>query len=244
MIGVYVRALKEKIHGTPEQAARRAHDHGLTMVPILACWQSPKGTALSNGKTAERIIRYAEAFEAAGVDPWLWGYPWATRIDEYVDRIQGLMHRARGLFFGHISDPELGLKPRDGRTREQCEAAALQLSEISDMVTSYGMAAGPPDLPWTQLAAVHPPRLPAIGSPQFYKTPPADIPRGLDAWERCGFDGLVPSVPAYGPYSKGELDGYLAGLAPRSRGFLVWSWRQMDALEWRTVAQWSERFRG
>lgn len=243
VIGIYIRALRESIHGTPAEAAKKAADHGLTVAPILACWQTAKGTAYSNGRDGARILRYAEAFAKTGIEPWIWGYPWAPRIQVYEARITSLIRAGAGLIRGHLADPELGLKWQDGRAWVQCQRAALEINRGSIAITSYGMAAGHRNFPWEALAKIRPPKLPMIGSPQFYKTPPKDVRRGLQAWHEYGFHPLIPSVPAYGPYSRGALDGYIENLAPYSAGFLVWSWRQMNADEWKTVAKWALRFR-
>jgi hypothetical protein len=92
-VGVYIRGLSVNRQGTPKAAAKKAKDHGVSFVPILAIWQNKDNTLFSNGRGADLIIKYAEAFKAAGIDPWIWGYPWAGKHTEYVDRMSAVTEK-------------------------------------------------------------------------------------------------------------------------------------------------------
>lgn len=189
-IGIYLRALKP-MSETPKQAAKIAKDNGVSFVAIYVVQQD-----ISNGKPRTLTInqpadvqRYAEAFATAGVTPWIWGYPWAEREAEFVEKMSAA---TSGNIVGWILDPELGYKWKGGGTKAgqkeadlnapaptgtqaaQRKAAKLLVSKCLDTmtekhnigVTSYGMASYHPPFPWAEFCV-------GWGSPQLYEVEPA-----------------------------------------------------------------------
>lgn len=75
-VGIYMRAIDQKTHGTPAQAAKKAKDNGVNFVAIMSCWQDMHEGKFRNLETNRRrdtIQRYSEAFLLEGIDPWIWG---------------------------------------------------------------------------------------------------------------------------------------------------------------------------
>lgn len=266
-IGFYARTLSEATHGTPKAMAARLRDHGARWVAFLACWQDRSGP----GKTfAERTPRrdvhdrYVAACREAGLDVWLWGFPWIGHEDAYVDALERHMTPAiRGL----LHDPEVSYRdkskapPKGSRgqadvvegdadsTTSRAAAGARRLIELDRKlvlerglapsgITSYGVAQFHA-MPWAELAAGG-----AWGSPQLYSVGDELVESGLEGWMARGFSTLLPSVPTYGPNSGAKLDAHLARFVREGRptidGFAVWSYQQTGGSEWKTLARWAE----
>jgi hypothetical protein len=207
------------------------------------------------------IKRYADAFATAGINPWIWGYPWAGREQEFVDLMGKSMN---GNILGWILDPELGYKWKGGGTKAgqkeatanaeaptgsqaamRAAAAALVKGSLDALtekhglgVTSYGMAGYHKNLPWTEFGA-------GWGSPQLYEVSPQEIDAGIASWRELGWDHIAPSVPAFGSKSGAKLHDFLSSLVDGNEaisGFVVWSWRSISPDEWRVFARWSDWF--
>jgi len=119
--------------------------------------------------------------------------------------------------------------------RKACADLKLQPSGI----TSYGMADWHA-LPWDILADGGR----TWGSPQLYTVTAAQVDAGLRSWDKHHFGGLVPSVPGYGENSGPKLDEHLAkfvdgGDEPTIDGFLVWSYQQVNGVEWAILKKWA-----
>ena len=241
-IGVYARELSVAQMGTPTEAAEKAAKYGLAFVPMLCCWQERNSTARRNSKD---LKAYAEAFTAAGVEPWIWGYPWAGRENEFLAATEASIESMAGLCRGVILDPELGYQFKSSsEMRARLGAVSLVAGTINLLnesmglgTTSYGGAHVQARFPWVEFRA-------GFGSPQFYTAERADMALGLARWGELYTD-LIPSIPAYGPNSGLALDAYLRLIGDRVpatsalRGFIAWSWPQMGPVEWSTLARWS-----
>lgn len=272
-IGVYCRSLTPTTHGTPAQLARRLSSTGCTFVAFLACWQDRSGP----GKTIRQVVpprdtlrAYADACKLAGVDVWLWGFPWIGRESDYMQAMTSAAASISGGVRGFIHDPEVSYRdksaPRaplasrgqgeavdaapeaDGSRTARCAQTLLELDAQARAslrldpsgITSYGMADWH-SLPWRQLAGDGG----LWGSPQLYTVTPAQVDAGLASWRDRGFRRLLPSVPTYGPNSGAKLDAHLArfvdgGGEPTIDGFLVWSYQQTGREEWATLERWAE----
>jgi hypothetical protein len=256
-IGVYIRGLQEKIHGTPKQAAKKARDHGVSFVVILACWQDMmRGTKIvrtlrSNHSSFSRKTRlnaYVSAFTEKGIDVWLWGYPWGGHEDSFVRAMKDATLFCNGQIKGWLLDPEIGYKWSRRtimtRTEQAQKLMNLTLDAMDESlglgITSYGVAKGHPNFPWNIFSQY------GFGSPQLYNLNNIMIKRGLEQWKKHGWSHLAPSVQAFGAKDEEKLDGYL-GLfnkldRPPSEAFIFWSWRQLSNLEWHTIKKWSVYF--
>lgn len=262
-VGIYLRALKP-MSETPKRAAQIAKDSGVSFVAIYVVQQD-----ISNGKPRTLTInqpadvqRYTEAFATAGVTPWIWGYPWAGREDEFVAK----MHAATsGNIVGWILDPELGYKwkgsgtkagqkeadpnapaPTGSQAGQRAAAKKLVVGCLDAMtekhnigVTSYGCLAYHKNYPAAEFCV-------GWGSPQLYDVSPAEITRGLADWRKLGFGHIIPSVPAFGAKSGAALHDFLSCFVDGTEnidGFLVWSWPQLATDEWRVLARWADWFK-
>lgn len=227
--GIYIRQIKESIHGTPEKLAQEAESLNLAFVPILVIWQDLGVTKTINSKL---LSEYATALAEVGVEPWIWGYPWVGREEQFIERIQWAIEQ--GPCRGVLIDPELGYQfkvasedeVRKG-ARRLCEGVIDCLNESMNVgVTSYGAAHVQRRFPWDHFCM-------GFGSPQFYTATEEQIKRGVASWREHGWITLIPSVPLYGPNSGRKLGPYLDVIKSVTdiEGFLFWSWRQVGAGE-------------
>lgn len=274
-IGLYARTLSVPTHGTPAQMAKRCRDVGVSFVAFLGCWQDKSGpgrTLKQRVPDAKQTRGYVEALKNAGVEVWLWGFPWLDHELTYMEAMRAVAVGVGGVR-GFIHDPEVSYRDRaiaraDKASRGQGEAVdaqpegtalstaraaqnllTLDAQAIADLklapsgITSYGMADWHP-LPWRQLAADGR----VWGSPQLYTVTPKQVDQGLASWRAKGFSTLLPSVPTYGENAGANLDAHLArfvdgGGEPTIDGFLIWSWQQTGGVEWKTLAKWAEMLR-
>lgn len=269
-IGFYARTLSESTHGTPKAMAKRLVDHGATWVAFLACWQDRSGPGKAFVQREPRRAvhdRYVEACAAAGLEVWLWGFPWLGHEDAYLDAmrrhvtpaIRGLLHDPEVSYRDKRKSPPKGsrgqadvLEGDDDSTETRVVERARALIRgdaalVDDLglrpsgITSYGVAQFHA-LPWAELSAGG-----AWGSPQLYSIGDALVDSGLAGWKARGFSTLLPSIPTYGPNSGAQLDSHLARFVREGRptidGFAVWSYQQTGGTEWRTLARWAEMLR-
>jgi len=267
-VGIYLRATGPM--PPPKQAAKTAKDAGVSFVAFYVVQQDvskgkPRTTMITS---VEDVKRYGDAFATAGINPWLWGYPWAGREDEFVDKMKAA---TTGNVVGWILDPELGYKWKGSGTRAgQKEAdpdappptgskAAMQaavatlmdksLGALADKhglgVTSYGMADYHKNFPWAEFVASENFEAAGWGSPQLYDVSPDQIDQGIASWRALGWTHLVPSVPAFGTKSGAKLHDFLSSFVDGSEaisGFIVWSWPQISPDEWRVFRRWADWF--
>ena len=205
--GIYIRALDPNVHGLPAQAAKKAKDHGVSFVAIMACWQDiqdGKFRQVDANRRNDTMKRYSEAFKKEGIDPWIWGYPWAGHEDAYIESMFNAWVPGVTVGMGH--DPELGSKwstkaaPKGRTMRGQPEAITgvaasgsqqvrrgqadkvmhLTLQQLPEgggyFTTSYGIARYHKNFPWKEYM-----QFGAI-SPQLYEEDLPAIDGAIDEW--------------------------------------------------------------
>lgn len=235
-LGVYIRAITMS-YGGSRAVAKKAKDNGLTFVPIMTIWQEANKTKLINTR---QLQDYAEALTEVGVEPWIWGYPWVGKEDEFVDRIVWADDVCNGLLRGIIIDPELGYQfksscevhARDGATKLVHETIDAMDEGMDAGTTSYGAYHLQGRFPREEFCL-------GFGSPQFYTATGGQIDAGMECWKKY-FDEIVPSIPAYGKNSEHHLPTYLDKIGPCD-GYIFWSWPQMSEIEWNLCRELSER---
>ena len=220
-VGVFTRALREQIVGTPQAMVERCQRLGLSFIPMLACWQDARGITTSND---EALAPYAKALADAKIDSWLWGYPCAGGEETFVT---ALVSRAKSIGArGVILDPEVSYKRRPDAMRALVARTLDALDESLEVgFTSFGLPAFHPTFPWKEAAAL------GWGCPQDYDGTLAQTLASIDAWEALGWESLVPALPTYGPGSAPQpLDAAVDALVarPSVRGLVFWSWNQLD----------------
>jgi hypothetical protein len=239
-IGIYIRGLNKKKQGTPKAAAKKAKDHGVSFVAIMACWQDEKNgkprQLNSNGKDPALIQQYADAFLDAGIQPWLWGFPAAGREEQYIDRFAHVTEVCDNTIAGWIHDPELFYKwkrkskakadktmrgqpeytgkivePKGSPAYIKAGAHKLVRLSIDGINESMGLA-----ITSYGMAPGHK-NFPwnafggvGFGSPQLYSVGPKDIDRGIRAWRNHGWNTIIPSVPAFGKNSGAKMHDHLS----------------------------------
>jgi hypothetical protein len=232
-VGIYVRNISRRIHGSPDDMAANARLHGVDFVALQCAWQTDDGKEHRDSNEGD-LEDYAAALLAKGVEVGVWGYPHddPQRIAEFTERCEEAMDQAQASFL--LIDPE---KPYKGNR----DAAAALVGDVVPMcarrgvqigVTSYGITSYHRTMPWQELGGV------GFGSPQLYSVSKRGIRRGMNEWRAAGWSHLLPSVPAYGTYAGRKLRRRLEdyGDVP---GVIVWSWRQLDGREWQALAAYS-----
>ena len=235
--GVFARWITERQYGTPTQAARRASDHGLSWVGLMAL-------GLVGSPSRERVhpvevlADYAQAFREAGVEVWVWFFPLADDPERAADLAGRALQATGGR--GLILDVEKPYGGNVGACRRLVAASLDQLGEDQGIaVTSYPLARYHRPMPWSAMVA-------GTGMPQTYTIAPHLARVAVEEWRARGHTSIVPIGPAYGPNSEGRLMtylrlAYLEDGVPTIDGIGIWSWPQMSSSEWRTlerVASW------
>lgn len=235
--GVFLRTLTRRRYGTPTQAAKKAADHGLSWVALMAI-------GLVGDPPSERfaglgpIADFGQAFREAGVDPWVWFFPLAVDPERAAKAAGKALSACRGL--GLILDVE---RPYSGRPAACSRLMRASLDELGEdqgiATTSYPLARFHPAMPWEEMVV-------GTGMPQTYTVPSASARRAVAEWRARGHTSIVPVGPAYGPRSEGRLMNYLRAAylddgVPMVDGIGVWSWPQVSLREWKLlerVAGW------
>ena len=238
--GMFLRTLTTRIYGTPEQAARKAKEHGLRWVALMALglrgsdaheWVHP----------VEPLADYAAAFREAGIDVWVWFFPRADEPEQAAAVAGAALTACEGA--GLILDIEKPYRGRVEACRRLVRASLDQLDERQGIaVTSYPLERYHRTLPWAEMVA-------GAGMPQTYRILPTSARRAVHEWRERGHASIVPVGPAFGPNSGSKLlrylsEAYLDGGVPIIDGLGLWSWPQMSRAEWRVLEQVSGWFEG
>lgn len=235
-VGAYVRNITERSHGTPETMAAKMKAAGLSWACLQASWQTDDGKTHRESNESH-LAPYAAALQAAGVEVWLWGYPHADRVEEFVADIVEDAVRVGAV--GVLVDPEKPFKDRPDAAEALAHAVARKAwldHGLGHGVTSYGMTRWHPTMPWAIMGGL------GFGSPQLYTVSDRFVSKGIDDWKAAGWARIVPSVAAYGPFSKDRLGKRLEVFAPLCSAMVIWSWELMDKNEQKTVRRFAERW--
>lgn len=233
--GVYIRTLKHC--GTPEQAVATAKEAGLNFVVIGSIWISRRvwaaGAVVGRrfNKTAD-LERYSKAFRDAGIEVWVWGYPYPGRERQFVDQMiaDALTTGAVGL----ILDPEKPYRKKHAQAdmlmqmlRPEIERLGLALG-----VTSYGSIWYFKNFPWREFAQIPG----TFASPQIYDNdnnfPASHSHKSFRMYQEAGFGEIVMSAPGYNKTTEQWIrlvNRYPAG----TRGIIVWDWSNLRLRKWR-----------
>ncbi len=265
-VGMYVRRITKRSHGTPEEAAKKASDHGLKWVSLLCAWQDKRGSQNRDIRYNESsLCDYAQAFKEAGLVTYVWGFPRAGWEDEFCDHVlwatkcdhvDGVMLDPEIFYKWKRKKPEVVSRGMRGtkeaiegievkgsqdwaeyRARKLCRGTIVQLTEKHGLgITSYGIPAYHSNFPWTTFGGT------GWGSPQLYSVGQDLVDIGIKQWIKLGWDVLLPSVPTFGINSGRGLQEHLDRFRdhPSIRGVIAWSWKQTDPAEWRTLERFAD----
>jgi len=199
-VGVFLRTLSRRRTGTPTQAAKKAADHGLSWVALMAMGlvgDPPRERVQGLGPIAD----CGQAFREAGVEPWVWFFPLAVDPEAATAAAGRALEACRGR--GLILDVERPYARRPVACRRLVSASLDQLGEDQGIATtSYPLARFHPAMPWEEMVV-------GTGMPQTYTISPASARRAVAEWRERGHTSIVPVGPAYGPRSEGRLLSYL-----------------------------------
>ncbi len=231
--GVFARWLNRRQYGTPAQAAKRARDHGLSWVALMAIGLVGR-PARERAHPVQILADYAQAFREAGVEVWVWFFPLADDPEGAAQVAGRALVAAQGR--GLVLDVE---KPYSGDVAACRRLVGASLDELGEdqgiAVTSYPLARIHRRMPWEEMVA-------GTGMPQTYTIAPSLARRAVREWRRRGHTSVVPLGPAYGPRSAGRLLPYLRAAylddgVPTVDGLGIWSWPQLSRAEWKTLEQ-------
>jgi len=249
-IGVYIRGIK-KSRNNPYEIADHLTTHGISFAVFMVIWQeaTTKNSRFVNTKV---LAEWSKIFHEAGIETWIWGYPWCGHEDVFVKRLEWAKKECSGRLRGIILDPELGYQGHKvGRSEAKFGATTLINGVLDTMdestllgVTSFGAGHVHGTFPWSEFCA-------GFGSPQFYKTTNlTQISKGLAHWVRSGWSEIYPSVPAFGQNSGTKLRDYInliedcaknSGIKMTIPGYIVWSLKQLDGGEWDILKELADR---
>jgi len=214
-IALYVRKISKKSHGTPHEFAKKYAAAGLRWVALAGPWQDPDSSGVVRTRminTPEVINAYGKALEKAGVEVWVWGYPWIGHEHAFVSRITSTDFRRI------LLDPELGANPTrasSGAGKKEAEKAArtlVRLLKLSGNVFECGLSTYGsgwklkwfPLVAYTRALAEFFPGASFIGG-QTYTDDNAIDPSISDmrkAVKAAKADGAVEIVPNFGMYQR------------------------------------------
>lgn len=254
-LGLYLRVMPEvALHAR----VQRLKDHGVRWAAVGGPWYERQGMKWIN--TPIQCRRIVEVLIAAGIEPYVWGYPWAGRERDFAWDLESCC--APGVA-GVLIDPELGLKDKDEATRLRhgrdlfWEVVKLNPYRVVGF-TSYGLAKQHPTFPWEAFAepgGFNPLEECDYGSPQLYDMTPSNIRKGLEQYRELGFDVLVPSFGTYRfapdgstPRMTGpELGAHLQAFADLREefgihGMIGWSEAQVSKGGWEVLDRFADVF--
>ena len=267
-IGSYIRAYNLSRHGTPRQMAKKAADHGLGWVAILAAWQDrraqhDRSLAYNVGIMPELVA----AFDEVDVDPFVWAFPRAGWEDELQAILRAAFASCGDQLMGLLLDPEIyykfkrgGTPPRslgmrstpeavddptaahgsEDYTRHYARALIRKCLDVLDERHAIGITSyGLPS--WHSLAWED--LVCGFGSGQYYRVGRSLCSRGLDEWRALwGEDAyLLPSVGTFGDHNLAERLGWFVD-EPNVHGAIAWSWKQTNSREWKILESFADKF--
>lgn len=144
-LALYVRRFDSKRHGSAAQLMRRMKDHGASWVAVAGPWDDdPEGLRFINRPdTCHRLL---DAAAEAGLDGYVWGYPFLGREAQFVEAITRCAGASRGgLPVRILLDPELGANPTRaarGAGFRAAEAGASRLVSLLGEAVPAGSVCG------------------------------------------------------------------------------------------------------
>jgi hypothetical protein len=253
-VGIYIRKLLKRRHGTPKQAAKRAANHGIDFVAIMGAWQQPRrGGVVKVGGNAESLPDYAQAFIDRGIDVGLWYYPWAGHeselLDTLSDQIAAMPRCVQPEAIDLNSEIFRGQRLQPSWVEDRARTlmtGSTKLVKAHSMKygaghTAYGRAKFHPNYPWDIFLENA-----TFVSPQLYTATKAQLTAGLDEWLAVALDAnttRLPSIGTYGPKSGPKMHAHLSSFIDTGYlidGFIAWSWMQTNSQEWDVLARWSD----
>lgn len=261
-MGMYLRAINVKPKKL-ELTVKQLLDCGVKWAAIGAMWHERGKIRWIN--KPENIIKITQALNEAGIAPYNWGYPWHSTVDQFIRDVERSLvyqgqHFENIITRGFLIDPELGLR------KHHIEASNLfsgirHIANKQDRetftfgFTSYGNIVS--DFPWNEFAeprVVDPSKECDYGSPQLYESTTPEIITSLAAYNKLGFDELIPSFGLYVTYMQdgkkawrsktpAELRKHFDAFVkakPKLRGMIGWAENFIKPNLVPVLKEWSE----
>ncbi|MBO6937520.1 MAG: hypothetical protein JJ863_21280 [Deltaproteobacteria bacterium] len=211
-LAVYVRRMSTSSHGTPAEFAARMKACGLRWIALAGPWHELRDGRVRTGmmNPVERIHAYGDALEDAGIQVYVWGYPWLGHSELFVEQIAAAAKWGRVLL-----DPELGANPSKAATGSRkalanaeaelvvrrCANAGVKVCGLSTFGNGYRIGWFPL-VAYARALAEHFPGRSFIGG-QTYTSNDAVDPSKADMLALIARDRLeVELVPNFGLYKR------------------------------------------
>lgn len=265
-LALYLRKIGSR-HGTPQQLAKKFADHGARWVAIGGPWHDKDSRGLMN--SPETCQRFADAFYAKDILPFVWGYPWMGDEERFADQ----MDACSGPYNLGLLDPELGSNPTrsaKGLGKAKADAHAEKLVDLMAErfgggvvgLSTYGSGVRMGFFPLYAFArrlALRFPRRTFIGGQTYTDDGVIDdsIADFVRAIEKVGGLSQVKLVPNFGTYAKKPAGGYRAKTAVEQdahflefidegepvEAMIGWAENFMTPDLWRSFAKMAERMK-
>tara|TARA_R100001244_G_scaffold36778_3_gene33650 strand:- start:4807 stop:5757 length:951 start_codon:yes stop_codon:yes gene_type:complete len=223
--GIYIRHLKSLGH--PTALVAQALKHDISFVVIQSIWQDrkvgrPHYVRRPNSK--DTLMEYCSAFREAGIEVWLWGYPYPGR--EHAFCLAAIADAEASNCVGFVLDPEKPYKRKEAAAKALVTAVTKMSKQhyLALGVTSYAATHLHRTFPYKEFSGV------GWGSPQVYdknnNLGSSYVPNSVNAWEALGWSTIVPSVPAYNKTPL-QLKTHLHRLPEATKGVIFWDWKNL-----------------
>lgn len=127
-LALYLRRYSRGSHGTPAQHMKKHRDAGAKWIAIAGPWDDDDGGLryINRPDTCKLLL---DAAYSAGLQPFIWGYPWLGREEAFADA----MDACAGQYNCALLDPELGSNPvraSSGPGKARADAGATKLVSL------------------------------------------------------------------------------------------------------------------
>lgn len=268
-LSLYLRHYDKRKHGTPAQLMKRFCDNGAKWVAVAGPWQDERGNKFIN--TPKVCKTLLDAAYDAGLEPYVWGYPWMGREEKFAED----MARCAGEYNLALLDPELGSNPtRSGSGTGKAKANAHAAKLVKEMhghfeggvcgLSTFGSGVR---MKWFPLYAFadalskHFPGATFLGGQTYTDNKVIDrsIADFVKAIERFGGLETMALVPNFGTYTWKEAGNRRSGARSRTpaeldshfmefidegepvEAMIGWAENFMNPGLWRSFAKMAER---
>lgn len=250
-MGLYLRAIssKESVIKKRMSLIKRSK---VKWVTIGTTWHKSKEQVWINTPEETKLI--ASRLSKEGIECHIWGYPWFSSVLQFVEDLKASVNQ---YIKGILIDPELGMRKHPKEASLLVSLLRKTFPNLCIGFTSYGALVK--DFPWESFAepGVFDPAIECdYGSPQLYESSFVHIVKGMNNYEKLGFEEIIPSIGLYKSIfdTNGEVSEYRAKTAaelgihiaafikarPKLRSMIAWSENFLKPETADVLAQWSE----
>lgn len=244
---LYLRRYIEREHGTPKALMEKFKANGASWIAIAGPWDDdPEGLRFLNSPAT--CIKLIEAAKAAGLVPYIWGYPFLGREEAFVNAMARCVGDTKANI---LLDPELGSNPTraaSGAGKTRANAGATKLinlihARFPDIVLGLSTFGSGVRMKWFPLLAfltamaIHYPGKCFAGGQTY--TDDGVVDRSIADFLAAIGDKKIQLVPNFGTYAK-TATGYRAKTAKELDAHLFEFVNEGEPVE--ALIGWAENF--